>query len=234
MALSDQQRDFLTRLRAFVPRAEAAGVPGAVMVAQAAIESDWGRSGLARLGRALFGVKAGPSWPGAVYCGTTREWTSGRGYVVLPGTHRVYASYQEAVAAGCPPGALFRAYASLEDNVADYLEFFRRSPRFRPALDAYARTRDPRRFAREVARAGYATAPWYGTALVAFMERHVPDLLPPRVAVRWGDVPLPEEAVWWHDGRVFVRLRVAAALAGWRVDYDPVSRTVRVTEGGQP
>ncbi|MDQ7820415.1 MAG: glucosaminidase domain-containing protein [Armatimonadota bacterium] len=234
MALSGEQRAFLARLRVFIPQAEAAGVPGAVMVAQAVLESNWGRSGLARMGQALFGVKAGPGWPGAVYCGTTREWVAGRGLVVIPGTHRVYAGYPEAVAAGCPPGALFRAYANLEDNIADYLAFFQRSARFRPALDAYARTRDPRRFAREIARAGYATAPWYGAALVAFMERHLADLLPPRVVVRWNGIPLPDDAVWWRDGRVYVRLRALAALRGWRVDYDPAARTVRVTEGGGP
>ncbi len=230
MALSGEQRAFLAQVRAFIPRAEAAGVPGAVMVAQAAVESNWGRSGLARLGRALFGVKATPQWPGPVYCGTTREWTS-RGPVVISGTHRVYASYHDAVAAGCPPGALFRAYAGLEDNVADYLAVFHRSARFRPALDAYARTRDPRRFAREIARAGYATAPWYGAVLVAFMERHLPDLLPPRLVVRWNGVSLPDGAVRWEEGRVYVRLRVLAGMLGLRVHYDPSSRTVLVTEG---
>jgi flagellum-specific peptidoglycan hydrolase FlgJ len=232
VARSDQQRAFLAQLRAFIPRAEAAGVPGAVMVAQAAIESNWGRSGLARVGRALFGVKAGPGWPGPVYCGTTREWVAGRGSVVIPGTHRVYAGYHDAVAAGCPPGALFRAYGSLEDNVADYLAYFRQSPRFRPALDAYARHRDPRRFAWEIARAGYATAPWYGAALVAFMERHLPDLLPPRLTVRWNGVPLPDDAVRWEDGRAYVRLRVLAGMLGLRVHYDPSAHTVLVTEGG--
>src|SRR5574341_831196 len=47
----DMAEAFLARVRAFVPQAEAMGIPGAVLVAQAVLESGWGRSGLARVGR---------------------------------------------------------------------------------------------------------------------------------------------------------------------------------------
>src|SRR5574341_2596807 len=85
----DMAEAFLARVRAFVPQAEAMGIPGAVLVAQAVLESGWGRSGLARLGGAWFGIKAGPLWPDAVYSGTTREWAAGR-WRLIPGRHRVY------------------------------------------------------------------------------------------------------------------------------------------------
>src|SRR3990170_6390321 len=110
MTPSAVQEAFLSRVRRYVPLAEARGVPGAVLVAQAVSESNWGRSGLARSAAALFGIKATPAWRGAVYCGTTREWIRGTGWVLRRGTHRVYPSLPEATAAGCLPGALFRAH----------------------------------------------------------------------------------------------------------------------------
>lgn len=197
MAPPPVQEAFLTRVRRYAPLAEARGVPGAVLVAQAVLESNWGRSGLARSAAALFGIKATPAWRGAVYCGTTREWVRGKGWVRRPGTHRVYASLQEATAAGCPRGALFRAYPTTAANVRDYLQFFHDNPRYHPALRGYARSGDARRFAYDIASAGYATAPGYGRQLVTLMERHVPDLLMVRVASAAGtagpQVPVPEE-----------------------------------------
>lgn len=202
MAPSADQEAFLARVRRYVPLAESRGVPGAVLVAQAVLESGWGRSGLARAASALYGIKATAIWGGAVYCGTTREWAYGKGWMVMPGTHRVYPSYRAAAAAGCAPGTLFRAYPTDAANVRDYLQFFRDNPRYHPALRAYARSRDPRRFAYDIAAAGYATAPGYGRQLVKLMERYVPDLLvsrtPPAApepdAASSGEGRLPQAA----------------------------------------
>lgn len=230
VSLSDEQRNFLTRVRAFIPLAEAAGVPGAVMMAQAAIESGWGRSGLARDGNAYFGVKARPGWHGAVYCGTTREWT-GREYLTVPGTGRIYASYDDAIAAGCSPAAVFRAYDTLEANVRDYLAFYNSNPRYRRALDTYALSRDPRRFAVEIAAAGYATSPVYAHTLLTFMERCLAELLPSTITVRWNGVTITGEGVRLEAGRVFVRLRRLAEALGMAVRYDPPSKTVYIEEG---
>ena len=182
MEPSADQQAFLARVRRYVPLAESRGVPGAVLVAQAVLESGWGRSGLARAASALYGIKATPVWSGAVYCGTTREWAHGRGWTVMPGTHRVYPSYRDALVSGCAPGTLFRAYPADLANVRDYLQFFHDNPRYHPALRAYTRSRDPRRFAYDIAAAGYATAPGYGRQLVKLMERYVPDLLIPQAA----------------------------------------------------
>jgi Mannosyl-glycoprotein endo-beta-N-acetylglucosaminidase len=177
VAPSPDEQTFLARVRRYAPLAEARGVPGAVLVAQAVLESNWGRSGLARSASALYGIKATPVWSGPVYCGTTREWVGGKGWQVHRGTHRVYPSLRAAREAGCPAGALFRAYATTAANVRDYLQFFHDNPRYHPALRAYARSGDARRFAYDIAAAGYATAPGYGRRLAVLMDRYVPDLL---------------------------------------------------------
>ena len=46
--------------------AKLSSVPASFTVAQAALESAWGESLLARQGQNLFGVKADPSWKGEV------------------------------------------------------------------------------------------------------------------------------------------------------------------------
>lgn len=219
---------FLARVLAFVPQAEAMGVPGAVMAAQAVLESGWGRSGLARLGGAWFGIKAGPRWPGGVYSGTTREWTRG-GWLLIPGRHRVYASRADALADGCDPRALFRAYDDVARNVRDYLRFFHANPRYHPALRRYARTKDPRRFAFDIAAAGYATAPRYADRLIALMERLTPGLLPSRSFGLWvAGRFVPEGALLVRRHRVYVGVRALAALLGWRVAFDHTRKAVFV------
>lgn len=230
------QRNFLQRMRSFIPVAEAGGVPGPVMIAQAAIESNWGDSGLARLGSAYFGAKARPGWTGPVYSGTTREWVSGHGYVTIAGTDRIYSSYDEAITNGCHPGALFRAYASAEDNIQDYVQFFHRNLRYHVALETYALTRDPRQFARDLARAGYATSPTYAHTLVAFMEQYVADLLPARAkpfTVMLNGLTMPPEAVLVVGGRVYVHVRRLANALGMTVQYDHQTKTVWLRKEGR-
>ncbi|HXF83253.1 MAG TPA: glucosaminidase domain-containing protein [bacterium] len=228
---------FLARVRAFVPQAEAMGVPGAALIAQAVLESGWGRSGLARLGRAWFGIKAGPHWSGAVYCGTTREW-SGERWLLIPGRHAVYPSRRQALDAGCDPRALFRAYADVGANVRDYLRLFHAVPRYHPALWRYQRTRDPRRFVVDVAAAGYATAPDYARRVIALMERLCPDLLPPRpFRLRLLGQPVPPGALLVRRQRVYVRLRTLAQILGWRLAVDHRRKLIEVgdpvKEGGR-
>lgn len=229
------QRRFVDELRSHIPVVEAGGVPGAVMIAQATLESGWGRSGLARLGNALFGVKARSGWNGRVYSGTTAEFVPGSGYVKIPGPNRVFNSRPDALQEGCDPRTLFRAYASVTDNVGDYVRFFRQNPRYRRALLVYAQTHDPRAFAREIARAGYATSPRYAERLTALMQWLTPDLLPPLWTVHVNGSTIPHDAVCVIGGRVFIRVRTLAQLIHMRLDYDERTRTVRISEarGGQ-
>lgn len=70
------------------------GVYPSVMIAQAIVESDWGKSGLAVNANNLFGMKANDSWDGQVYTARTREENSkGKSYYVNA-KFRKYSSYE--------------------------------------------------------------------------------------------------------------------------------------------
>ena len=57
--------EFIMRLTtAAVASAKATGVPASITIAQAALESAWGESGLAKAGNNLFGIKADSLWRG--------------------------------------------------------------------------------------------------------------------------------------------------------------------------
>jgi flagellum-specific peptidoglycan hydrolase FlgJ len=125
------------------------GVPASVTLAQAILESDWGRSQLTREANNLFGIKAlvGPGTAGVYEIGT-REVYSGRSVMV---------------------NAAFKAYTTLADSIADHGRWFHDNSRYHGAL---AVKDDPRAFARAIASAGYATDPGYAPSLIALMDRY--------------------------------------------------------------
>lgn len=127
----------------FLPEAEAAaaklGIEPRLLLAQAALETGWGKS----LERAetpannLFGIKATPSWDGA----RTDHWTMEQGVAGLERRREE-----------------FRAYESSEASFGDYVNLIGSSPRY---ASAAASADDPEAYARAVSDAGYATDPQY-------------------------------------------------------------------------
>jgi flagellar protein FlgJ len=136
------------------PHAQAAaaeiGVDPRMLVAQAALETGWGRSVMrgadGRSSHNLFGIKATGGWDGHAVSQSTVEFRQG----VM---QRERAS--------------FRAYASVGESFADYVRLVRDNPRYR---DALAVAGDAGRFADELARAGYATDPQYAAKLKAIVD----------------------------------------------------------------
>jgi Mannosyl-glycoprotein endo-beta-N-acetylglucosaminidase len=125
------------------------GVPASVTVAQAILESDWGRSRLTRQGNNLFGIKAlNAPGPAGVVTLSTWEHLNGSDVVVQ---------------------APFRAYHNLEESVTDHGLFFVRNKRYSAAM---AVASDPRAFARGIQDAGYATDPGYASKLIRLMDRY--------------------------------------------------------------
>jgi len=121
-----------------------------VTVAQAILESDWGRSRLSRLGNNLFGIKALGSVTGPAGVVTLTTWEhDDTGDVVVE--------------------APFKAYYTLEQSIDDHGGFFMRNRRYRAAL---AVADDARAFAHEIQNAGYATDPSYASKLIDLMDRY--------------------------------------------------------------
>lgn len=129
--------------------AEKLGVSPAAIIAQAALETAWGRrmplTADGRPSHNLFGIKAGASWGGASASAQTLEYADG---VAVRGR------------------AEFRAYDSIEEGVRDYVAVLSRNPRFRQALSAGT---DALGFVAGLARSGYATDPSYAQKLKAVL-----------------------------------------------------------------
>ena len=138
-------------VRALEPLAQSAGnslgVAPDTLIAQAALETGWGRNvPLDANGRSssnLFGVKAGDSWRGAAVQASTTEYDQG-----TPSTTR----------------AAFRSYGDAARSVGDYVSLLQTSPRYAGALGAGS---DVHAFANGLQRGGYATDPNYVNKLVA-------------------------------------------------------------------
>jgi hypothetical protein len=147
----NQQQDFLDAAAGAARTASArTGVPASVTVAQAILESDWGRSLLAQSASNYFGIKAtgGLGNDGVVWM-TTGEYDSvGQGYQTM---------------------SPFRAYKSLADSLTDHDLLLRSMARYAPAMQV---TGDARQFAQRLAEGGYATDPEYAAKLIALMDRY--------------------------------------------------------------
>lgn len=118
------------------------GVDPSVLLAQAALETGWGKfisrdAGTGRSSYNLFNIKADRSWQGDAVQVQTLEYRDG------------LAQRQQA---------RFRAYADYAASFADYVDFLRSNPRYQQALEQGS---DPTRFVRELHNAGYATDPDY-------------------------------------------------------------------------
>jgi flagellar protein FlgJ len=142
---------FLSRMSGSAEVASrASGVPSQLILAQAALESGWGKREIkgddGSRSHNLFGIKADKSWKGPVVQAATTEYVNG-----VP---------QQTKAA-------FRAYASYDEAFSDYARFLAGNPRYAQVLA----TRDPAEAAHGLQRAGYATDPQYGDKLVRILKQ---------------------------------------------------------------
>lgn len=146
-----QVDQFLARMGASAQAASrASGVPSQLILAQAALESGWGKREIkgadGSASHNLFGIKAGKAWRGPVVEAVTTEYVDG-----VPRQTK----------------ALFRAYASYDEAFTDYARFLTSNPRYAQVVAA----RDPAEAAHGLQRAGYATDPQYGEKLVRILKQ---------------------------------------------------------------
>jgi flagellar protein FlgJ len=129
--------------------ATALGVSPLGVLAQAALETGWGRrmprtaNGASSLN--LFGIKAGGEWDGARASATTVEFSDG------------VASAKRTA---------FRAYDSVEQSVGDFTTLMS-SPRYRAAISA---GKTALGYVQGIASSGYATDPAYAAKLTAMLQ----------------------------------------------------------------
>lgn len=144
--MDEAQNNFL---RSVVPAARESmrlfGVPASVTIAQAILESGWGRSSLAKKYNNYFGIKD----------------TDFHSYVECPTTE---------IVSGVPMrvDARFETYPSVDKCFIVHARLLAMQDRYGPAMAAKS---DPQKFAGELQVCGYSTNPGYGAMLRKLMAQ---------------------------------------------------------------
>ncbi|WPO49988.1 MULTISPECIES: flagellar assembly peptidoglycan hydrolase FlgJ [Pseudomonas] len=125
--------------------ADRIGVDPRYLVAQAALETGWGKSVMRQQDGSsshnLFGIKAGSSWKGDQARAITSEFRNGQ-------------MVKET--------AEFRSYASYQDSFHDLVTLLQSNNRYQEVLKS---ADNPEQFVRELQKAGYATDPDYASKI---------------------------------------------------------------------
>ena len=143
------RKEFVDKYGAFIfAQTKGTGIFPETLISQAILESsgdyngEWlvGGSKLARESNNFFGIKADSRWNGKTYNIDTGEVFNGKKVTV---------------------NANFRAYNSVKDSIKDYVKFLQENKRYTNALDSANYYNQ----AKELQKAGYATAPNYADTL---------------------------------------------------------------------
>jgi len=125
--------------------AQKIGLNPAVMVAQAALETGWGKHIINKSdgnsSNNLFNIKSDKSWDGEKASKVTLEFEQGT---------------------PVKKQASFRAYDSIKESVNDFVDFLTQNPRYQEALQNTAK---PSEFLDSLQKAGYATDPNYASKI---------------------------------------------------------------------
>lgn len=143
--------DFIEKLRPHAEEAAAKlGVNPQVLLAQAALETGWGkyvsRDSQGKSSFNLFNIKADPEWAGKTLGMNTLEFVNG-GFV--------------------KENATFRAYDGFADSFEDYVDFLKSNPRYG---DAIAQANSDIAFTKALQGAGYATDPDYASKITRVLH----------------------------------------------------------------
>lgn len=144
-AFADSDEFVATMLPMAEQAAKRIGIDPRYLVAQAALETGWGKSVMRNSDGSsshnLFGIKASGNWEGDSARAITSEFRDGQ-FVKETAAFRSYDSYQDS----------FHDLVSLLQNNARY-------------QDAVKSADNPEQFARELQKAGYATDPNYASKI---------------------------------------------------------------------
>lgn len=158
-------KEFIKQYKPFALETERkTGISHLFILAQAALETGWAKS---VPGNMFFGVKAGKDTPAnKKQLLTTTEILSSPNLkhlfpLVISVKMLSSGKYKYTVK------DWFRKYDTPEECFTDHAQFFFKNKRYAKALEVKA---DPYKFAEEVAKAGYATAPDYTEQLKAVIR----------------------------------------------------------------
>lgn len=144
-------QDFIDQLLPYAKvAARQLGVNPLVLVAQAAMETGWGKrmvsDNAGNSSNNLFNIKANSAWNGDAIEVSTLEYKNGTPRKEL---------------------AQFRQYSSVADSFNDYVNLLQNSPRYQSALSV---AHDAKQFLRELHGAGYATDPLYSQKIFSLFQ----------------------------------------------------------------
>lgn len=119
-----------------------------ICIAQSALETGWGTTTLMQKANAYFGIKAYSGWKGKVFSSQTAECYDGINYTSIT--------------------ALFRAYDSVEESVADYFDLITKNGRYAGAVNNY----DALSTITAIKNGGYATCPTYIEKIMRIVNQY--------------------------------------------------------------
>lgn len=143
MANSAEKKAFIEKMWNAIKGLDLNGLFASVLIAQAALESNWGTSDLSRKYNNYFGIKK-HNWKGKTATFWTTEVKNGQKV-------RVQAE--------------FRAYDTLAEGIADRNNFLRQNKRY--ALNGVFDAKTPQEQVQALKNAGYATATNYVSAIMS-------------------------------------------------------------------
>lgn len=131
--------------------AEKIGLSPAVMLAQSALETGWGKYVITKSdgqsSNNFFNIKADKSWQGDKAAKASLEFEDG-----------VAVKKQSN----------FRAYNNIAESFDDFVNFLQQNPRYKSALKT---TANPTEYLNELQKAGYATDPNYAQKIINVLSR---------------------------------------------------------------
>lgn len=117
-----------------------------VVIAQACLETGYGKSSLMIKANAIFGIKATKTWKGKVYNSKTKECYDGVTNVTID--------------------ACFRAYTSFADSISDYFDLICKNSRYKKAINSSS----PEECIKAIKEGGYATDPKYVDSILKIIK----------------------------------------------------------------
>ncbi|MEZ5057875.1 MAG: glucosaminidase domain-containing protein [Saprospiraceae bacterium] len=121
------------------------GIPASIKLAQALLESSFGRSSLATEANNHFGIKCKSDWTGQSF----------------------YKKDDDFDEEGNLTESCFRSYGSAEESFIDHSLFLKSNARY---AELFTYGSDYKKWAKGLQKAGYATAPDYANRLISIIE----------------------------------------------------------------